>query len=434
MTRDTNYKLVLALGSTMLVVGLFFVFPSKSYAQDETRTLTVSKDDYSLTASESTIQSWSGRYKRQRTSTILIPRQSLNALVSYYYLGDKSPTSSTYQTYRYNPELIYRWVKEQSESIESKSENPELTIKNNKAVSFTPPTLGISVDAYTTTFNIIAALEEGYQNASLAITIVQPRNPLAATNSLGIRELIGRGESKFNGSPKNRRTNIAVGVEKFKGVIIMPGEEFSFNENLGPVEKEFGFVPELVIKASGTVAELGGGLCQVSSTTFRAAMQAGLPIVQRKNHSYAVQYYAPQGTDATIYPGVIDLKFTNDTPGAILVWPYLKDANTLIFDFYGTKDDREVELEKPVQYDRKSDGSMKATWVRHVTNNGETKTTTFNSVYLPPALFHKEETFVSTAPPTTPTLAPPVEQTNSEQINQTAPSTDSTPESDEETP
>ncbi|MCC7356452.1 MAG: VanW family protein [Candidatus Doudnabacteria bacterium] len=429
-----NYKLALTFSSTIFVAGLFFVGPTTSFAQDETRTLTVSKDEYSLTASESTIKAWAGTYKRQRASTILIPRQSLNTLVGYYYLGSKRPANSTYQTYRYNPELIYRWVKEQAESIESKSENPELTIKNNRAVSFTPPTLGISVDAYTTTFNIIAALEEGYQNTDLAIAIVQPRKPLAATNNLGIRELVGHGESKFNGSPKNRRINIAVGVEKFKGVIIMPGEEFSFNKYLGPVEKEFGFVPELVIKASGTVPELGGGLCQVSSTTFRAAMNAGLPIVQRKNHSYAVQYYAPQGTDATIYPGVIDLKFTNDTPGAILVWPYLKDANTLIFDFYGTKDDREVELEKPVQYDRKSDGSMKATWVRHVTNNGETKTDTFNSVYLPPALFHKEETFVTTPPPTTPTLAPPVEQTNSEQINQTAPSTESTPDNEDQTP
>jgi vancomycin resistance protein YoaR len=81
-----------------------------------------------------------------------------------------------------------------------------------------------------------------------------------------------------------------------QGVIIKPGEEFSFNHYLGPVKAEQGFLPELVIKRTGTVPELGGGLCQVSSTTFRAAMNAGLPITQRKNHAYAVQYYSPQGT------------------------------------------------------------------------------------------------------------------------------------------
>jgi hypothetical protein len=167
-------------------------------------------------------------------------------------------------------------------------------------------------------------------------------------------------------------------------------------------------LPELVIRRDkGTVPELGGGLCQVSSTTFRAAMQAGLPITQRRNHSYAVQYYAPQGTDATIYPGVIDLKFTNDTPGSILVWPYFKDDNTLIFDFYGTKDSREVILDKPYSYDRKPDGSMKASWTRTVKKGGKENKETFRSVYLPPALFHKQEQFVNNPASPTPTQTVP---------------------------
>jgi hypothetical protein len=67
----------------------------------------------------------------------------------------------------------------------------------------------------------------------------------------------------------------------------------------------------------------------------------------------------------------------------------------LVFDFYGTDDGRQVTLEKPVVYDRKSDGSMKAIWTRIVALNGQTSTSTFNSVYQPPALFHKTETFIS---------------------------------------
>lgn len=137
-------------------------------------------------------------------------------------------------------------------------------------------------------------------------------------------------------------------------------------------------------------------------------MEAGLPITQRKNHAYAVQYYSPQGTDATIYPGIVDLKFKNDTPGAILVWPHFEAGDTLIFDFYGSKDNRVVTLEKPRQYDRKPDGSLKAEWTRIVEKDGVISSSTFKSIYQPPALFHKEETFV-TAPPTggpTPTPAP----------------------------
>jgi vancomycin resistance protein YoaR len=223
-----------------------------------------------------------------------------------------------------------------------------------------------------------------------------PKTSLSESNNLGINELIGEGISSFKGSPNNRRHNIAVGLEKFKGIIIPPGQEFSFNQNLGPVTAEAGFLPELVIKGSeGTIPELGGGLCQVSTTVFRAAMAAGLPITDRRNHAYAVQYYSPQGTDATIYPGSADLKFVNNTPASVLIWTYEKDANTLIFDFYGTKDGRKVTLEKPVVYDKQADGSMKATWTRIITKDGQTSTSTFKSVYQSPALFHKTEGFVS---------------------------------------
>src|SRR5439155_24119567 len=139
-----------------------------------------------------------------------------------------------------------------------------------------------------------------------------------------------------------------------------------------------GFLPELVIKGDkGTIPELGGGLCQVSSTTFRAAMQAGLPITERRNHAYAGQYYSPQGTDATIYPGSADLKFINDTPGAILIWPYFKDKANWVFDFYGTKNDWQVTWEKPLFYDRKNDGSMKAPGMRGLRVDGQPKTNVF---------------------------------------------------------
>ena len=401
LKKVSRFRLRAAAGITIPLAFFFLGAPAQAaFGEKVVTSLVVEKDEFSFTADTATINAWKGTFKRRRSSTLTATKQSLPALIAYHYLGQgvkSNPTSV--QTYRFEPESIYRWVKEKAVTIESEAQNPDLTISGGRAVNFVPPILGVSVDAYTTTFAIIAALENGYANALLAVNTTEPRTPLSSLNSLGINELISRGESKFNGSPRNRRTNIAVGVDKIKGAIIMPGEEFSFNKWLGPVEKEFGFVPELVIKASGTVPELGGGLCQVSSTTFRAAMKAGLPITQRKNHSYAVQYYAPQGTDATIYPGVIDLKFINDTPGAILIWPYLKDKDTLYFDFYGTKDDREVVLEKPIQYDRQSSGAMKASWTRHVTKDGETKTVEFNSVYLSPALFHKEETFVASTPP-----------------------------------
>jgi vancomycin resistance protein YoaR len=223
---------------------------------------------------------------------------------------------------------------------------------------------------------------------------------------LGIETLIGTGRSAFAGSPTNRIHNIGVGVSKFNGVIIPPGEEFSFNEHLGPVDASTGYKPELVIKAEGTIPEYGGGLCQVSSTMYRAALLSGLPIIERSPHSYAVSYYAQiygYGLDATIYPGVRDVKFLNDTPGYILVQSYTEGSQAF-FKFYGTDDGRIAELEGPYLGGYHGPGApvyiettslapgqtrqveyghtgFNATWYRYLTKNGETIKETIYSKY-----------------------------------------------------
>lgn len=167
--------------------------------------------------------------------------------------------------------------------------------------------------------------------------------------AIGITQLIATGRSAFAGSTNNRIHNINTGIAKFNGHIIAPGETFSFNTILGPVEAYTGFKPELVIKPEGTIPEYGGGLCQVSSTMYRAALLAGLPIVERTNHSYAVSYYTQvygYGLDATIYPGVHDVRYINDTPGHILIQGYTEGIKAF-FNLYGTSDGRSVELEGP---------------------------------------------------------------------------------------
>lgn len=162
----------------------------------------------------------------------------------------------------------------------------------------------------------------------------------------GIREVIAVGESNFTGSSEARRQNITAGSQKFNGVIVPKGQRFSFNNILESVDEESGFVRELVIKGEKTEKELGGGVCQVSTTAFRAALSGGLPIDQRRNHSYAVPYYKPYGLDAAIYLGALDMRFRNDTPGDILIQTFTEGDN-LFFVFYGTDDGRQVALEGP---------------------------------------------------------------------------------------
>lgn len=367
--------------------------------------------DVATSVADETIVNITDAQKKDWSSTTTIPvnqmvkypRAKVENVIFNFYTNSNRVKTETY-TFKHSPSKVYAWTKTVADSVNSETAEPKLVIKNGRATDFTPPTIGKELDRYNSALQILQSLELGKTEVRLAVKTTQPTTLLEDTNDLGIKELIGRGESKFNGSPANRRHNIKVGVSKMQGVIVKPGDEFSFNKYLGPVEADQGFKPELVIKKTGTVPELGGGLCQVSSTTFRAAMHAGLPILERRNHSYAVQYYAPQGTDATIYPGVTDFRFKNDTGNSILIWPYFKTNDHLVFDFYGTYDGREVKLGTPSSYDKKPDGSMKSTWSRTVTKNGESKTDTFASVYQPPALFHKEEQFVSGDPtqPTTP--------------------------------
>ena len=290
-------------------------------------------------------------------------------------------------------------INEIAAAINRPAKDAKLVLDGKVAKEFNPGQNGQGLDVYV----LRSALQSEETSITLPVIISFPTNRLSDTNNLGINELVALGESDFKGSPRNRIHNINVGANKFNGLIIEPGQEFSFNEYLGDVDGEHGFLPELVIKATGTVPEFGGGLCQVSSTAFRAAMNSGFPITARRNHSYAVQYYAPQGTDATIYPGVQDMKFINNLSSSILIRTRI-DGTKLYFEYYGTKDNRQVSFEGPVQYDKKANGAMKATWTRHVTLNGQTSDQTFYSVYQPPALFHKVEQTATPNPETTPTV------------------------------
>lgn len=224
---------------------------------------------------------------------------------------------------------------------------------------------------------------------------------------LGIEELIAVGYSTFYGSPKNRIHNIHVGMARFNGLLLAPGATFSFNGNLGRVDGTTGYKRELTIVGTDTIPEYGGGLCQVSSTFFRAILWGGLPIVERAPHSYAVSYYAHPygyGLDATIYPGSHDVQFLNDTGQHILIQSYAIGEEAY-FKFYGTSDGREIIMDGPyisskvspppdiiiytedlepgetVMKDR-SHAGFDATWYRTIKYlNGESKEETIYSHY-----------------------------------------------------
>lgn len=199
--------------------------------------------------------------------------------------------------------------------------------------------------------NAIAANE----SADVKIPIETTKPEVNVTDSLrerGITDLLEFGYTSFSGSPTNRIHNVNRGMNLFNGTVVKQGEEFSFTTLMGPIDAAHGWREELVIVGDETKPEYGGGLCQVSSTMFRAALYSGLPITYRKEHSYAVSYYAypnGYGLDATVYENWPDLRFLNDTPGDILIQGYT-DGNLAYFVFYGTNDNRSVQMEGPYYY------------------------------------------------------------------------------------
>ncbi len=130
-------------------------------------------------------------------------------------------------------------------------------------------TKGSIVDGIKTSLALRSALASG--KTSIAVSMMPYRPSVFSAEDFGklkFPDVLTTGETSFAGSPKNRVHNIKVGTARFNGLVVMPGEEFSFNTYLGAVDEENGYLPELVIKENVTTPEFGGGICQVSTRRF----------------------------------------------------------------------------------------------------------------------------------------------------------------------
>ncbi len=201
------------------------------------------------------------------------------------------------------------------------------------------------------------ALARGEHTVPLQVIEAQPAvNDNATAAALGITQNIAEYTSYFYGSSAERIQNIQAAAERFHGVLVAPGEEFSMGQTLGDVSLENGFAEALIIYGGRTIKGVGGGVCQVSTTLFRTVFFAGFPINERYSHAYRVSYYEQTasgsvdsnlaGLDATVYFPLVDFKFTNDSPYWLLMETYVNvEARTLTWKIYSTPDGRSVTWE-----------------------------------------------------------------------------------------
>jgi vancomycin resistance protein YoaR len=216
-----------------------------------------------------------------------------------------------------------------------------------------PHVSGRLLDVEATLANFLEQVRTPNRSMPFALKEIVPAVHSGATaEELGITELVSESTTWFFGSANERMHNIARAAGNFYGVVIAPGEEFSFNHFLGEVSAEQGYETGLIIYGGRTIEGIGGGVCQVSTTAFQAAFWAGFPITERWEHGYRVGYYDDgegPGMDATVYSPLVDFRFINDTPHHLLIENYYSEANSsLTFKFYSTSLGRSVVKDDPV--------------------------------------------------------------------------------------
>lgn len=260
-----------------------------------------------------------------------------------FYLDDTGQVA-----WALNPVSIDHYMTMSGSEFKIEAENARLAYTGQGLTVIQESRDGMQVDMTQATKVILEGL------AKQQTRIVLPSVSLAAEvtrqnfNNLGISQIIGSGTTDYRGSSANRSHNVANGARILNGIVVRPGEEYSVARYMGEVSDVTGYLPELVIKGNRTIPEFGGGLCQVSTTLFRAVLNAGLRVSERHNHSYRVSYYEPPvGLDATIYLPNPDFKFINDTGSYILIQSKIVGTK-ITFELYGTSDGRKSVLSDPL--------------------------------------------------------------------------------------
>ncbi len=316
-------------------------------------------------------------------STWQIEKQEL----ADWILTVASPTNPDETKISLNQDKIKEFLSSITFLINREPVNGRLGWKDQKLIFAVTPQNGQKLDLEQSADKIKNAILAGEKRIALVIETIEPQISRESVEELGFLSLLGRGESNFSGSPQNRKHNLELGASKLNGIIIKPGEEFSFAQSIGTIDGQAGYLPELVIKNKQTIPEYGGGMCQVSTTLFRAAVNSGLKITERHPHAYSVHYYDPPGFDATIYPPSPDLKFVNDTSANILLQSRAEKTK-LFFEIYGTADGREVKIKGPVTTQANPDGSLKTILTQEIWRQGQLeRSDVFYSNYKSPALF-----------------------------------------------
>jgi vancomycin resistance protein YoaR len=233
------------------------------------------------------------------------------------------------------------WLEKLGKRVERPAQDAGFAVDGSH-VHVVPAKPGLALDAVSTADVVLkAALRRApvRRIAQLPVAESQAKVSTRAAQAMHIRGLVSSYTTLYGGIP-NRIHNVELVAHLVDQKLIAPGATFSFNQTTGERNAAKGFVEAPVIVNGEVTTGLGGGVCQVSTTVFNAAFEAGLPITERTNHALYISHY-PQGRDATVdYPG-LDLKFVNDSGNWLLLRTFVTPSS-LTVNLYGTPMHRRV--------------------------------------------------------------------------------------------
>ncbi|HDR4902234.1 VanW family protein [Bacillus cereus] len=308
-------------------------------------------------------------YKEKDIIDKIFKEQEGNTM-NRYKMRKQAENGELKRNYKLTPQLntttYESFMKDKYNETLKNPVNAELSIEGT-TVNISQSQNGEKIDKGKLTDLTKQAITSGTSDITLPVTLLKPERSTEDIQKMGIKEVIAEYSTPMAGRNGNQSFNVNKSANTLSGVIVAPDETFSFNGRVGVTDAAHGYKSAAVYSQGKVIQSAGGGVCQVSSTLYSAALRADLGIVSRSNHSMPVNYL-PLGQDAAVADYGPDLKFKNNTGNHIYIQAF-SNGGSITTRIFGTNTGKNVEVSSQVI--SRTNDKITAVTYKKVTQNGE---------------------------------------------------------------
>ncbi|MGE7884407.1 VanW family protein [Bacillus sp. NPDC094077] len=291
-------------------------------------------------------------------------------IINRYKMRQQAENGEIKRDYKLTPQLnttaYETFIKDKYNSALKNPVNAELSVEGS-TVNISQSQNGEKIDKGKLTDLTKQAITSGTSDVTLPVTLLKPERSTEDIQKMGIKEVIAEYSTPMAGRNGNQSFNVNKSANTLSGAIVAPDETFSFNGRVGVTDAAHGYKSAAVYLQGKVIQSAGGGVCQVSSTLYSAALRADLGIVARSNHSMPV-HYLPLGQDAAVADYGPDLKFKNNTGNYIYIQAF-SNGGSITARIFGTATGKDVDVSSKVISE--TGDKITAVTYKKVTQNGE---------------------------------------------------------------